>query len=74
MALYPEGHWGNEEHNRNFQAHPFCWGDYVETVCGKYRGLITHAYCESVCIAHEEETVWWPVKNIQYYKPDYADR
>jgi len=74
VATYPEGHWGNENHNKDFVAHPFVWGDYVETTCGKYRGLITHAYDKIVCISHEEGTVWWPIKDIQYYKPDHADR
>ena len=32
MNLYPEGHWGNENHNKDFESHPFVWGDYVEDI------------------------------------------
>ena len=74
MDRYPEGHWGNENHNKDFVSHPFVWGDYVETTCGKYRGLITHAYDNTVCIKMEEDTVWWPVQDIRYFVPDHEGR
>ena len=75
MARWPKDHWGNESHNIDFETHSFTWGDHVETTCGKYRGLITHAYDTQVRISDPDEGgVWWTVKDIQLYVPDHEGR